>query len=84
MAQHRGRHLARRDAAAVVGHVDLGESAARDAHRDPARAGIERVLDELLDDRRRPFDHFARRDLADRRGVEEPNRHHQALTLLRQ
>ena len=33
-----------------------------DRHRDPPGARIERVLDELLDDRRRPLDDLARGD----------------------
>ena len=35
-----------------------------------ARAGVERVLDEFLDDRRRPLDHLAGGDAVDQDGIE--------------
>ena len=73
VARDRERQIVRRDPDAVVGDLDLGEPAAAHAHRDARRAGVERVLDELFDDRQRPLDHLAGRDLPDRLGVQEPN-----------
>src|SRR5690606_34383154 len=43
---------------------------------DPARAGIERVLHELLDDGRRAFDDLARGDLVGQFGRQTPDLRH--------
>ena len=74
--RERQRHLGRGDAAAVVDHADERPPAVLDLDRDLRRPGVDGVLDELLDDRRRPLDHLAgrdaidqpRRELADRSG----------------
>src|SRR2546423_1583399 len=49
---------------AIVGDGDSAATPLIDLDDDPPRAGIERVLDELLDDGRGPLDHLAGRDLA--------------------
>ncbi len=64
MTAERKDRVGARHAGAVVGDRDQRRSAAQnlDAHR--ARARIERVLDQLLDGRRRTLDDFAGRNLA--------------------
>ena len=64
MTPQRKDRVGARHAGAVVGDRDQRRSAAQnlDAHR--ARARVERVLDQLLDGRRRPLDDFAGRNLA--------------------
>ncbi len=54
-----------RNAAAVVAHHGALDAAAREAHLDPPRTGVERVLDEFLDDRGRPLNDLAGGNLAD-------------------
>ena len=46
-----------------------------DRHLDRARPGVERVLDQFLDRRRRPLDHLARGDAVDDERIETANRH---------
>ena len=48
---------------AVVLDADLLLAAELDVNREPARAGVDRVLDQLLDDRGRPLDDLAGGDL---------------------
>ena len=48
---------------AVVGHADARDAAVVDLHADARRLGVERVLDELLHDARRPLDDLARGNL---------------------
>ena len=79
MARERERQLRGRDAAAVVAHAHQADAAVLDVDRDPSRAGIERVLDQLLDDGRRTLDHLARSDLVDERTFEYPDGHGLAL-----
>ena len=52
-------------AGAVVGDADQPQAAARRRDVDAARAGIDRVLDQLLDDARRPLDDLTRGDAVD-------------------
>ena len=52
-------------AAAVVGDADEPPAAAVGDDLDARRAGVERVLDQLLDDARRPLDHLAGGDAVD-------------------
>ncbi len=59
------RQLAERDAVAVVLDDQAGEAAVAHGDRDAARAGVQRVLAEFLDDGRRPFDHLAGGDAVD-------------------
>ena len=55
--------LVRGHAFTVVFDPDEPLAAELDCDGDPCRPGIERVLHQLLDDRRRPLDHLAGRDL---------------------
>ena len=75
MAQEGDAHLVRGDAAAVVLHAD--QTAAALAHLDPnvGRAGVQAVLDQLLDGRRGTLDHLAGGDLVGDFGREDSNRH---------
>ncbi len=50
--------------AAVVSHRDQGRATPRNLHRDRARAGIQRVFDQLLDRGGRTLDHLSGRNLA--------------------
>ncbi len=65
VAADRERQLLGGDAAAVVAHAHEADAAALDVDLDAVRAGIEAVLDQLLDDGGRPLDHFAGGDLVD-------------------
>ncbi len=68
MRGDRERKVIRLDAGAVVAHADQPRAAGFDIDLDAPSAGIEAVLDELLDDRRRPFDDLAGGDLVDELG----------------
>ena len=57
--------LRRADAMAIIAHADALGATATDFDVNAARAGIERILDELLDDRSRPLDDLTCRDLVD-------------------
>ena len=71
-----GEHeVARVHAGAVVRHTDEREAAARRDDLDLARAGVDGVLDKLLDDARRALDDLAGRDAVDRLGCELPHGH---------
>src|SRR2546422_4137303 len=61
----------------VIAHPDQALPAVLDLDPDRARTGVERVLDQLLDDRRRSLDHLARGDLVGDLGCEhgDPRRH---------
>ena len=76
VTEHGERELARRHAGAVVNDFDRIEAAALDGHRDPRRARVHCVLDELFDDRCRPLDDFTRGNLTDRHRVELSDRGH--------
>ena len=65
MRGDRERKIVLVDAAAVVAHADQARAAGFDVDLDASRAGIEAVLDQLLDDRGRPLDDFAGGDLVD-------------------
>ena len=54
-------------ALAVVGYADQPAAAAIGEHVDAVRAGVERVLDQFLDDAGRPLDHLAGGDAVDDR-----------------
>src|SRR5258708_26822801 len=68
MALDGERELGRAHPAAVIGDGDEGEPALAQRHLDAARAGIDGVLDELLDDGRRPLDDLAGGDAVDPSG----------------
>ncbi|MNC86920.1 hypothetical protein D3C83_26070 [compost metagenome] len=63
MALQREQRLIARHPDPVVTHANALAAAVLGEHIDGDRAGVERVLDQLLHHRRRPFDHFTRRDL---------------------
>ena len=56
------RQLVGRDSGAVVADADRGLPRTPRVDADPPCTRVEGVLDELLDDRRRAFDHLARGD----------------------
>ena len=62
------------DAVAVVGDADQPLAAVGEGDVDPPGAGVERILDQLLDRRRRPLDHLAGSDPIGCRGVELADR----------
>jgi hypothetical protein len=59
MALQRQGHVLRIHAAAVIADLDPVEPAARQAHGDARRAGIQRVFDDFLERAGGSFDHFA-------------------------
>src|SRR5690606_27055037 len=61
--RNRQRQFGRRDAAAVVADPDQAYATFFQVDVDPARAGVERVLDQFLDHGRGPLDDFAGGDL---------------------
>ena len=75
MALHRQLQIRRRHADAVIGDPDQAAAAAIHHHLDAACAGIERVLDQLLDDGGRPLDHLAGGDAVDHDGRQQADRH---------
>jgi hypothetical protein len=68
---------------AVVPDADLTLAAPGDADVDRARAGIQGILDQLLDDGGRPVDDLARRDAVDGLIVENANPAHQGTSCRR-
>ena len=64
VARERERQLVAPDAGAVVLDLDAPHAAFVERHRDRPRAGVERVLEQLLQHRSGPLDDFAGRDLA--------------------
>jgi hypothetical protein len=50
---------------AIVGDADKPSATAVRQHIDAARAGVERIFDELLHDACRPFNHLACGDAVD-------------------
>ena len=75
MARERERELVARDAAAVVAHAAKRDAAGLDLDLDAARAGVEAVLDQFLDHRRRPLDDLAGGDLVDELFGQDPDGH---------
>ena len=65
MPLDRQQQIVRRHAAAVVGDADQRQPARRGDDLDLAGAGVERVLDQLLDDARRALDDLAGGDAID-------------------
>ena len=65
MAIHCQRQIAVRHAAAVVGDADPPPAAAIGEDVDPAGAGVDGVLHQLLDHARGTLDHFAGGDAVD-------------------
>src|SRR6267154_2046853 len=67
VARERHRQILALNAGSVVDDTDLLYAAFDERDADVGGARIEAVLEELLQYRRRPVDHFPRRDLADER-----------------
>ena len=62
MAFQRQRHVVCRHAAAIVHHVQAGQTAVDQFDRYAARAGIDGVFNQFFQRGRRTFDHLAGRD----------------------
>ena len=75
MALDGEREILARHAAAVVTDIDEPAPAAVAQDIDPRRAGVERVLDELLDHAGGSLDHLARGDAVDDAFGELADRH---------
>ena len=67
--------LTGRDAVTVVANPDQADAAVLDVDGEAPRAGVEGVLDELLDYGCRALDDLARSDLVDERALEDPDGH---------
>src|SRR5262249_60536180 len=65
MAVDRKAKILRRHGRAVIGDADQSKSAGRGDDVDAARASVNRVLDQLLDDACRPLDDLTGRDAID-------------------
>ena len=63
MTRKKGRKVRFPDAAAVILDVDERLPAFFKVHLDARGTGIERILEELFDDRRRPLNDLTGRDL---------------------
>ncbi len=79
MARQRELELGGGNSAAVVAHARESHAAGFDLHFDALRAGVEAVLDQLLDDGRGALDDLAGRDLIDEVIVENADRHGRAV-----
>jgi hypothetical protein len=55
-------HVGGAHPAAVIGHLDPREPAFGETHRNPACPRVDGILQQFLQRRSRPLDHFARRD----------------------
>ena len=62
VAQEGRRQLARRDAAAVVADAKIGHAAVFHLYRHALRAGVDGVIQQLLDNARRALEHLAQGD----------------------
>ena len=71
----RQRELFRRHAASVVGDRDQRPPAVAQHHVDAPRAGVDRVLDQLLDRRGGALHHLARGDAVDQGRRQAPDGH---------
>ena len=65
MARQGQADLLRPDPGAVVAHANQPASAPLELHFDALRAGVEGILDQLLDHGGRPLDDLTGRDLVD-------------------
>ncbi len=81
VARHRERQVLARDAAAVVGDADALDAAVLEVDVDLRGAGVERVLEQLLQRRRRPLDDFAGGDLVDEQVGQRPDRRPSAASV---
>ena len=78
---HRQRQLFGGDTAAVVLDGDQNLAALHQFNLDISRPGVEAVLDQLLDDRKRTFNDFAGRDLARQFFRQTMDRHYSHLSF---
>ena len=62
VAQKRRFNLICRNAAAVIGHADIGLAAMLDFHDNRGSTGVKRVFHQFLDDGDRTLNHLTRRD----------------------
>ena len=76
VALHRQSEVGGGHAAAIVADGDERATAVLDRDLDPPGAGVDRVLDQLLDHRGRAFDHLARGDAVDGGLRQSPYRAH--------
>ena len=81
MAIDRQRQVGARHAAAIVGDANEPPAAALGRDLDPGGAGVERVLDQLLDRAGRPLDHLAGGDAVDQGFGKLADRHLRQLAL---
>ena len=79
VARQRERQLGGGNSAAVVAHAREPHAARFDLDFDALRAGVEAVLDQLLDDGCGALDDLAGRDLIDEVIVEDADRHGRAV-----
>ena len=79
---HGQGQLFRDDAAAVVLDGDQHLAALFQFYVDGCRSGVETVLDQFLDDGKRPFDHLAGGDFARKPVGQSMNSHHSHLSFL--
>src|SRR5690606_8861751 len=63
VTRERQRQVFRRYARAIVAYPQQFHATLLDFHIDAAGTRVQAVLEQLLDHRSRPFDHFPRRDL---------------------
>ena len=75
MALKSQRQLLGRDSGAVIDDPDQVPAGAANLDRDAPGARVEGVLDQLLDDRRRPLDHLPGGDRVGDLGGEGADRH---------
>ena len=83
VARQRQRQIVLRDATTVVGDADLPHAAFGQLHVDVAAAGIQTVLQQLLQHRGRALDHLAGGDLVDEQFRELVNGRHGQCELYR-
>ncbi len=76
MPRDRELQLVALDARAVVGDADPPDAAAGEIDVDLRRAGVERVLEQLLERGRRALDDLAGRDLVDQQIGKRANLRH--------
>jgi hypothetical protein len=79
VACKRERQLLLADAAAVIGHLDQLDAAARELDRDFPRAGVDAVFEQFLERGGRTVDHFAGGDLVDEQLGQDPDVRHAPL-----
>ena len=79
MPLDRERQLVRRHAAAIIGNRDKGLAAILEGDVDAVGAGVDRVLDQFFNGRRRALDDLARGDAVDENRRQLADRHYAAV-----